>query len=165
VPAFGQTIGYHVVPRVDYEVPFGKHFPLLAVLFCEDKLKFIFFPFVSQSGSPCIDAIVSPAISIFNTAAMVDHRWFSFICYYIQGLFTANVEFLTERDIWGANLHDKKYYGNKMEATDVQSRMEQLQLELEEQERNFRQVLEEWERENEELRRRLAEQGLFSLLY
>ena len=41
VPAFGQTIGYHVVPRVDYEVPFGKHFPLLAVLFCEDKLKFI----------------------------------------------------------------------------------------------------------------------------
>ena len=52
-----------------------------------------------------------------------------------------------------------------MEATDVQSRMEQLQLELEEQERNFRQVLEERARENEELRRRLAEQGLFSLLY
>ena len=47
-----------------------------------------------------------------------------------------------------------------MEATDVQSRIEQLQLELEEQERNFRQVLEERERENEELRRRLAE-GIF----
>ena len=28
-----RTIGYHVVPRIDYETDTGEHFPPLAVLF------------------------------------------------------------------------------------------------------------------------------------
>lgn len=54
-------------------------------------MRFVFFPFVSEGNSgPCIDAIVSPAISVFNIAAMVDHGWFSFI----NGLFGGDLQFL-----------------------------------------------------------------------
>ena len=58
----------------------------LAILFCEDEVQFVFFPFVKKQSS-CIDGIVTPAIPLFTSdreTCMISEEWFSFVCYYLE---------------------------------------------------------------------------------
>ncbi len=69
----------------------------LAILFCGDEVRFIFFPFMENQSS-CIDAIVTPAIvtpaiatpaiRLFKEdSCMINEEWFSFVCYYLENKF------------------------------------------------------------------------------
>ena len=78
----------------------------LAIVLCEDQLRFIFFPF-EYCGIPCIDAIVTHSIDLFTEHYMIDERWFSFICYYL----TNNFSCLTATtDLLGFAPHQIKNY-------------------------------------------------------
>ena len=50
-----QTIGYHIASRAGLHSIDGPQ-PPLAILFCENRLRFIFFPFC-KDGTPCVDVI------------------------------------------------------------------------------------------------------------
>ena len=79
-----QTIGYHIASHADVRNDNPSHPPLF-FLICEDLLRFVFFPFLLWDKTPCIDAIVTPAIPLFcEDGVTLNERWFTFICYYIN---------------------------------------------------------------------------------
>ena len=83
-----QTIGYHIASLYDNTDDGYPTHPPLFILICQNKLRFIFFPFVTDSRvtdvKPCIDAVVTTGISVFIEGGVVDKSWF---CFYIERLY------------------------------------------------------------------------------
>jgi len=102
----------------------------LVILVCQDQLNFIFFPFISDDGTPCVDAIVTPGIALFDGSQLIDLSWFAFICFYINELFQSNLEFIKPSQVPCLKFHPKKTLIDRMELTDT---VQQLQSELQEQ--------------------------------
>ena len=128
-----QTIGYHVArhsltTRVDLEGD-SSIVPPLLILICQDELKFIFLPFVSD-GLHCIDAVVTPNISIFEDE-LINESWFSFVCLYIVGSRHSKLKLMDASKYPDLTLHVKKTYSEFMESVGIK-RVEELEEEIEE---------------------------------
>ncbi len=91
--------------------------PPLAVVICEDQIRFIFFPFVSPDNLPCLDAIVCTPVDIFSSVSTItiDQTWFVFICYYLNEAFHNTELKLLKTDTYQITPHPKKSYNDKME--------------------------------------------------
>lgn len=89
-----------------YPKDLAEH-PPLAILFCENQLRFIFFPF-----SLCVDAIVTPSIKLFKDT-IIDDRWFSFICFYANHIFSSFKSLTPEK--YGIATNLMKRYINRVE--------------------------------------------------
>ena len=126
-----QTIGYHVASHFVNACSSPKGdtiIPSLLVLICQDKLKFIFLPFMCE-GHNCIDAIVTPSIPIFEGNLLISESWFSFICLYIVGGFEGDLKLMDANNYKELTLHVKKTYSQYMEILDVSKRLEELEEE------------------------------------
>ncbi len=89
----------------------------MAILICDDELRFIFFPFTTSSGVPCVDAIVTLSIPLYRITGqfkprLIDEQWFSFVCFYLT---TTLWKSLTPLDPATFNImpHPKKEYTEK----------------------------------------------------
>ena len=92
-------------------------FPPLAILFCEDEVRFIFFPF-SKLGCCCIEAVVTSSVQLFFNSSnfgvkSLDWKFFAFINFYISTIWS---EFESlDPGIWGIPHHLTKSYREIME--------------------------------------------------
>ena len=128
-----QTVGYNIATKYTLVVD-DRPIPPLLILICEDELKFIFFPFI-KDGSPCIDAILTPAIPIAESDAMIiNESWFVFICFYIVGAvaYDSSLKPIVYDDSIGFAFHDKKSYEDCMEILDDRKRIDELEQQLKE---------------------------------
>lgn len=93
----------------------GDEHPPLAVVFCNHSLRFIFFPFAD-----CIDAIVTPPISLFQDeeVQVVNYEWFVFMCHYLNNVWSAYSS-LNPASYAEIELHGKKAYKEKLEPQDT----------------------------------------------
>lgn len=111
-----QTIGYHVVSRVvntHWDIP-SSIIPPLLILVCQDQLKLIFLPFVS-GGHHCIDAIVTPAIDIFEAnGSLISESWFLCVCLYIVGSYRGDLQLMNGTD-YDLEIREKKTYEQFMD--------------------------------------------------
>ena len=104
--AICQTIGYHIVSRVS-NIKQSNVVPPLLILICQDQLKFIFLPFVSD-GNHYIDAIVTPAINIFEpNGSLTNESWFVCTCLYITGRYKNELSLMNGTG-YNLTLHKKK---------------------------------------------------------
>lgn len=102
-----QTIGYHIVSRVS-NIKQNNIVPPLLILICQDQLKFIFLPFVSD-GHHCIDAIVTPAINIFEpNGIFINESWFVCTCLYITGSYKNELSLMNGTG-YNLTIHKKTY--------------------------------------------------------
>ena len=93
--------------RADFSSDGSCTNPPLGILICQSKLRFIFFPFISNDG-PCIDAIVTESIELFN-GHMILESWFVFTCFYIESIFGSDLKLIEENKL-KIKLHPKKVY-------------------------------------------------------
>ena len=89
------------------------HFPPLAILFCEDQVQFIFFPFCKDECS----GVVTSSVKLFNSLSFgvksLDWKLFSYIYFYISTIWS---EFDSlNPDDWQIPYHPKKSYREIME--------------------------------------------------
>ena len=87
--------------------------PPLAILVRQSKLRFIFFPYITSSGHPCIDAIVSGDIELFE-GPLISESWFVFTCLYIEFIFESELRLIKGEEI-SKDLHPKKVYSVKID--------------------------------------------------
>ncbi len=147
-----QTIGYYIASSYSLLVD-NQLAPPLLVLICEEDLRFIFLPFI-KDGSPCIDAIVTPAIPIAEEdTVIINHSWFAFICYYIKGALESELKLIRYDPSIGFYFHDKKSYQDYMEILDERRRCDVLEEQLKQSEEKISEMekrIRELEREKEE---------------
>ena len=141
-----QTIGYQIASRAGFRSSdrddADSWHPPLAILFCENMLRFIFFPFC-QDGVACVDAIVTPPIPLYRyeddtddnddtlPIKQIDVHWFAFICYYINILWPSITPLNPHS--YGIIAHKKKEYTRQMEPVPtveaLQTKIERLEKE------------------------------------
>ena len=92
------------------------HFPPLAILFCEDEVKFIFFPF-SKDEICGIEAVVTSSVRLFNPFSLgvklLDWKFFSYIYFYISNIWSEFQSLDPEK--YKIPFHPKKTYRRIME--------------------------------------------------
>ena len=122
-----QTIGYHIVGKKTYKSASVDTHPPLGVVICESCVRFIFFPF-TKNREPCVDAIVTKPITFLGDKGL-DESIFSFLCYYISGLFRKEsigdaplqlIDSETNKFLSDLVLHTKKAYEIHLETSDIE---------------------------------------------
>ena len=121
-----QTIGYYIAQPSGVAIQLSKSQPPgptpppatpLAILFCEDKLRFIFFPFISEKSTPCVDAVVTPPIAMMDerNERSIDMHWFAFICLYLKDILTSTSSVFLDSSKYNIQPHEKQVYSDIME--------------------------------------------------
>ena len=102
-----QTIGYYIAKKPLKEDVIAMP---LVILFCEDKLRFIFFPFISDNSAPCFDAVVTQSIAIMDERYddVIDKHWFAFVCLFLREMYGSSVFLAASK--YGVKSHEKKVY-------------------------------------------------------
>lgn len=137
-----QAIGYHVASRLSTHSNVSGDAPTvirpLLILVCEEKLKFIFLPFVLE-GSHCIDAIVTPVIDIFEKDdLLINKDWFIFACLYIVGVPTSTLKLMEASEYTNLKLHKIKTYEEFMDIpTDVYEQLKEENEDLKEKNKDL----------------------------
>ena len=128
------------------------------MLICQDQLKFIFLPFVSDRNH-CIDAIVTPAINIFEpNGSLINESWFVCTCLYITGSYKNELSLINGTG-YDLTLHKKKTYEQYMDIpADISELLAEKNELIEEGKRRDRE-LEQKDDEIRKLKAQLKESG------
>ena len=127
-----QTIGYYIAARSGAAIQLSAQHPgptppatPLAILFCEDKLRFIFFPFISDKSTPCVDAVVTQPIAMMDerNERSIDMYWFAFVCLYLKDILTSTSSVFLASSKYDIKPHEKQVYSEILE-TPYRTRIE-----------------------------------------
>ena len=122
-----QTIGYYIASK---ESASGRHRslkPPLAVVFCQDEVRFMLFPF-KEDNEPCVNAVVTPPLKLMKEDGKFDPNIFTFICAYVKYAFHVDLDLITQEHLdhleIDMQLKTKKSYENRLVTTEEKLRAE-----------------------------------------
>ena len=99
-----QAIGYYTASRES--AVSGRHGspkPPLAVVFCQDEVRFILFPF-TKDNEPCVNAVVTPPLKLMKEDGKFNPNIFTFICAYVKYAFHVNLDVITKDHLRGLEI-------------------------------------------------------------
>ena len=82
----------------------GSLKPPLAVVFCQDEVRFILFPF-AKNKELCVNAVVTPPLKQMKEDGKFDPNVFTLICAYIKYTFHVDLHVITEDSLRHRNIN------------------------------------------------------------
>lgn len=98
-----QAIGYYIASRESVSGRLGSPMPPLAVVFCQDEVRFILFPF-TKGNEPCVNAVVTPPLKLMKEDGKFNPNVFTLICVYVKYAFRVNLDVITKDRLCGLEI-------------------------------------------------------------